>query len=39
LKITAPGGINLAAGTSGTGGQALNVQMSSANTISPLATF
>lgn len=39
LKITAPDGINIAAGSTGATSQALNVQMSSANTISPLATF
>jgi hypothetical protein len=39
LKITAPDGINLASGATGATGQALNVQMTTANTISALATF
>ena len=39
LKITAPDGINTASGSTGATGKALNVQMTTANTISPLATF
>ena len=39
LVITAPDGINTASGTTGASGQALNLQMTTASTISPLATF